>query len=54
MIHSTHKLKAYTGDVHKPMSFCEKCGKEADEGLDYPCPGKFYAKEIVDKPKEQD
>ncbi len=51
MIHSTHKLKAYCGDVNRKSLFCEKCGKEEDEGLNDPCTGQFYCKP-VDKDKE--
>lgn len=51
MIHSTHKLKAYMGDVNKPCVFCQKCGKEENEGLEEPCTGKFIER-TVDKLKE--
>lgn len=52
MNHPTHVLKAYTGDVNRRMTFCVKCGKEEDEGLDQPCTEKFYVKS-VDTPKER-
>ena len=44
MNHPTHKLKAYTGEPHKPLVFCEHCGKEEGEGLSEPCDKKYAAK----------
>lgn len=52
MIHPSHELKAYTGDVNKRTEFCIFCGKEVEEGLGEPCTKKFYVKD-VDKDKEQ-
>lgn len=52
MTHATHKLKAYTGEYNKPCVFCEKCGKEQDEGLNEPCTNEYYNQKIVDKDKE--
>lgn len=51
MIHPTHSLKGYTADAHKRLTFCEKCGKEEDEGLNEPCIGNFYCKPVDTKPE---
>lgn len=52
MSHPSHKLKAYTAEVHKRLIFCELCGKDEEEGLEEPCANKFYAKG-VDLEKER-
>ena len=52
MIHPTHRLKAYMGDFQKKLIFCDKCGKEEDEGLEEPCANKFLVRE-VDKQEER-
>lgn len=46
MTHPTHKLKAYTADVHKPLVFCQLCGKEESEGLELVCTEQFYQKDV--------
>lgn len=55
MPHSSHRLKAYMADPHKPHTFCESCGREEDEGLNEPCPETFFIaemKSIVDRYRE--
>ena len=52
MPHSTHALKAYCADAHKPLVFCELCGKEEDEGLNEPCAKTFYVENVDTKPNK--
>lgn len=50
MSHPSHKLKAYTGDVRKPLVFCTNCGLEEGEvSIHAPCLNTFY----VDSPLSQ-
>jgi hypothetical protein len=50
MPHPSHKLKAYTADVHNPLVFCSLCGKDEKEGLDYQCAETFYHKVVDNGP----
>lgn len=50
MAHSTHKLKAYTGDVYKPLVFCQNCGVEETEvSIHLECLETFYVKGVDTK-----
>ena len=51
MAHRSHKLKAYTGDVNRPLIFCENCGLEEQEvSIHAPCLNTFYVDTPLSKP----
>jgi len=55
MSHPTHKLKAYTGDVRKPLVFCSECGLEDTEAsIHLSCTKTFYVGKLdlrIDNPQ---
>jgi len=47
MAHPSHSLKAWTGDVNKPLVFCQLCGVEDAENLiNQQCAETFYVKPV--------
>ncbi len=57
MPHPTHKLKAYCGEVNRPLVFCSECGLEEGEvSIHIPCIQSFYVPKLdtyIDKVQTQ-